>query len=133
MDPGCLDNEVLKCTQVEHLPMKAEDALAIVLEQEASRVPSTESRLVDIWVSDMCLHEMSDQVALMLRARQTNVLGTGSFFVLTLKCTKGHSKESFDSQVATETRRLTGHAYDLETIHLFSNRGGERTVLGFLK
>mmetsp|Transcript_11517 Transcript_11517/g.14555 ORF Transcript_11517/g.14555 Transcript_11517/m.14555 type:complete len:96 (+) Transcript_11517:828-1115(+) len=94
--------------------------------------------MVDIWVSDMCLHQMSEQVDLMLQAKEVGIIGEGTFFVLTLKCNMGHSREAFDEQVATQCDRLLslgnsgGVVRDLQTIHLFSNRGGERTILGYL-
>lgn len=123
IDPGALDPAVAALSPVEHLRLKIQDALPLLKEQNVH---------IDLWVSDMCLHEMSKQIDWLLTARDVGLIGPGTFFVLTLKCKVGHSKASFDGQVARECQRLEGITQDLQTIHLFSNRNGERTVMGYL-
>ena len=87
---------------------------------------------IDVWVSDMCLHAMSDQVDWLLKARDAGILSPMAMFVLTLKCNIGHSAAAYDKQVEKEVERLDGIASDIETLHLFSNRSGERTIIGEL-
>lgn len=124
IDPGDLDPNIVDNKVVVHLPMKVEDAMSEI--EKAERVAS-------LWVSDMCLHQMSRQVDLVLEAQRRRIVGRGTFFVLTLKCNKGHSREAFDLQVAQQCNRIKGVCRNMQTIHLFSNRSGERTILGYLK
>jgi hypothetical protein len=121
IDPGALDPTVESLSQVQHLRLKVEDAL-----------PTLKGVHIDLWVSDMCLHQMSEQIDWLLSAKDAGVVGKGTFFVLTLKCKVGHSKASFDSQVSEECKRLEGITRDLQVFHLFSNRSGERTIMGYL-
>uniref|UniRef100_A0A6V2D7D3 Ribosomal RNA methyltransferase FtsJ domain-containing protein n=1 Tax=Ditylum brightwellii TaxID=49249 RepID=A0A6V2D7D3_9STRA len=143
IDPGELDPIVFNTHYgdervVQHLRQKVEYAMDEILQLEVVEEGNNrKSPMVDIWVSDMCLYQMSQQVDLMLQAREVGIVGEGTFFVLTLKCTIGHSRKTFDEQVATQCDRLLslgsgGAVRDLQTIHLFSNRGGERTILGYL-
>uniref|UniRef100_A0A7S4QYH7 RRM domain-containing protein n=1 Tax=Ditylum brightwellii TaxID=49249 RepID=A0A7S4QYH7_9STRA len=143
IDPGELDPIIFNTHHgdervVQHLQIKVEDAMSEILQLEKECGGNQKSPMVDIWVSDMCLHQMSEQVDLMLQAKEVGIIGEGTFFVLTLKCNMGHSREAFDEQVATQCDRLLslgnsgGVVRDLQTIHLFSNRGGERTILGYL-
>jgi hypothetical protein len=122
IDPGALDPTVESLPQVHHLCLKVEEAL-----------PTLKGVHVDLWASDMCLHQMSEQIDWLLYAKDAGVAGKGTFFVLTLKCKVGHSKASFDSQVAQECKRLEGITRDLQVFHLFSNRSGERTIMGYLR
>jgi 23S rRNA U2552 (ribose-2'-O)-methylase RlmE/FtsJ len=125
VDPGMLSPSVTRLPVVEHVAARIEDFLPML---QAKGV------LLDIWVSDMCLKDMSYQVTCMLAARDMAVLRKGLFFVLTLKCTLGHAKSTFDRQVAEEVVRLKEHnlVRDLQIIHLFANRIGERTIMGYL-
>jgi hypothetical protein len=102
--------------------MKLEDALPQLTERGTK---------VDVWVSDMCLHYMSEQVDFLLESRP--VLSDNAFFVMTLKCVIGYSRASHDKQVQTQVDRLQSFASGISVVHLFSNRNGERTVMGFLK
>lgn len=136
IDPGELDPSVTVHSNVVHLRSKAEDAMSHVreaLKEENENEASTEQQYAKLWVSDMCLHQMSDQVGIFLNALRTGVVGKGTFVVLTLKCRVGHSDEAFDGQVAVQRERLENKCRDLQTIHLFSNRKGERTIMGFVK
>jgi len=144
IDPASLSPVVLNHPRVRHLAMTVEDAMeqwdnSLVNVDDAEKKRNclkkwTGSR-IDVWVSDMCLHQMSSQVDLLLLAHEKKIVGPGTFFVLTLKCLVGHSKEAFDEQVAQQRKRLEdgAHCLDLETLHLFSNRSGERTLMGYFQ
>ncbi|CAB9510689.1 FtsJ-like methyltransferase [Seminavis robusta] len=123
IDPGRLDPSLLSHPAVRHLPIKVEDALSLM------ELPRSG---VDIWVSDMCLHQIEHQVDILLDAIDLGVVRSDTFFVITLKCNKGHSKSSFDRQVAEQILRLKSCTRDLLVIHLLSNRSGERTVMGYV-
>ena len=120
IDPGNLAPNVLRITGVEHYKMKLQDAIC--------KLPRNS---IDIFVSDMCLHEMNAQVDMMLEAKP--LLKPNTFFVVTLKCVAGHSASSCDSQVQKEVSRLAQVAYGVKTVHLFVNRSRERTVMGYLR
>jgi RNA recognition motif-containing protein len=126
VDPGVLDATVESLPPVQHLALKLEDALPSILNDNDNDVH------IDVWVSDMCLHQMGEQIDYLLTARDMGLVGPGTFFVLTLKCLVGRSKESFDRQVARECQRLDGMTRDMQVFHLFANRSGERTVMGYL-
>lgn len=123
VDPGDLDPSVICMDGVEHLQMTIADALPIVKKDPNG---------IDLWVSDMCLHNPSDQVDTLLQARDAGIVHSGTMFVLTLKFTRGHAKAAFDNQAQVELDRLEGIATGMQIIHLFSNRNGERTLMGFL-
>jgi 23S rRNA C2498 (ribose-2'-O)-methylase RlmM len=125
VDPGKLSPSVTSLLVVEHVAARIEDFLPKLQAQ---------GELLDIWVSDMCLKDMGYQVNCMLAARDMDVLRKGLFFVLTLKCTMGHAKCTFDRQVAEEVARFkeNNRVRDLQIIHLFANRIGERTIMGYL-
>mmetsp|Transcript_14327 Transcript_14327/g.25616 ORF Transcript_14327/g.25616 Transcript_14327/m.25616 type:complete len:102 (-) Transcript_14327:339-644(-) len=60
------------------------------------------------------------------------------FFVLMLKCVLGHSKLAYDAQVEEVVdknglRAPENGVEGLEIFHLFSNRSGERTVIGYIR
>lgn len=128
VDPGLLAPSVLDLKGTNHMQMKIQDAMPLLLKDESS------AGRIGIWVSDMCLHYVVEQVDQLLSAREMGLLAPNAFFVLTLKCTVGHSKRSFDSQVQKVVDKLCGAAEvsGLETLHLFSNRSGERTVIGYI-
>ena len=71
------------------------------------------------------------QVSHLLQARTQGLVGSGTFFVLTLKCTVGYSAKSYDHLVGKQVDRLRPIARDLHTLHLFTNRLSERTVMGY--
>ena len=136
IDPGDLDPSVTAYSNVIHLRSKTEDAMSQIQEalvEENKDKASTKQQYAKLWVSDMCLHQMSDQIDMFLNALRMGVVGEGTFLVLTLKCRVGHSDEAFDGQVAVQRDRLQSTCRNLQTIHLFSNRRGERTIMGFVK
>ena len=124
VDPGALDSTVEALEGVEHMRSTIENAIPMLAEKKTT---------IDLWVSDMCLHAMSDQVDWLLKARDAGILSAKAMFVLTLKCNIGHSASAYDKQVETEVARLESIATDIQTLHLFSNRSGERTIIGSLK
>ena len=124
VDPGALDSTVEALEGVEHMRSTIENAIPMLAEKKTT---------IDLWVSDMCLHAMSDQVDWLLKARDAGILSAKAMFVLTLKCNIGHSASAYDKQVEKEVARLEGIATDIQTLHLFSNRSGERTIIGSLK
>lgn len=117
---------------VTHLRMKA---------QESIKKLSSSGVVADVLVSDMCLHSMEDQCEILASALKAGVLRRkgrhvrGSFVVLTLKCTKGHSKASFDTQTNAQVELLkkSGVLEDVQVFHLMANKKGERTVAGFVQ
>jgi len=122
VDPGNLDVDL---DNVNHMQMKIQDAIPILKEQKCK---------INVFVSDACLHEMIGQLEFLLLAKESNILDENTFFVLTLKCTTGYSKASFDGQATKvvnilKERTQTG---GVSTYHLFSNKNGERTIMGFL-
>lgn len=120
VDPGDLLPSVLGINGVEHLQMKLQDA-----------IPKLPPNSIDIFVSDMCLHEMEAQVDMLFEAKP--LLKPNVFFVVTLKCVAGHSDSSYDSQVQKVVSRLDDVAFGVKTMHLFVNRSRERTVMGYLR
>lgn len=124
IDPGDLSPSIAAKPNVVHLQMKIEE----VFEKYAQRLG-----FIDIWVSDMCLHQMSSQIDTFLEARERGIVGSGTFFILTLKCNVGRSRKFFDAQAAEQAARLKDVTRNLQTLHLFANRSGERTLIGHLK
>ena len=124
IDPAKLSPDVLNSDKVVHIPRQIQDAL-----------PDMEKDMVGIYVSDMCLSVMEKQLEYMLMTKRKGVLKPNCFFVLTLKCILGHAKEAHDEQAQEVSRRLTDGnlADDVAIIHLFNNRSGERTLLGYLR
>jgi predicted rRNA methylase YqxC with S4 and FtsJ domains len=121
IDPGNLYPSVLRIVGVEHFQMKLQDALLILPRNS-----------IDIFVSDMCLHEMEAHVDMLLEAKPL-LLKPNTLFVMTLKCVAGHLDSSCDSQVQKQVSRLDQVAYGVKTMHLFVNRRRERTVMGYLR
>ena len=124
IDSAKLSPVVLDTDKVVHIRRQIQDAL-----------PVMEKNMVGIYVSDMCLSVMEMQLEYMLMAKREGVLKHNCFFVLTLKCILGHAKEAHDKQAQEVARRLTDGnlADDVAIIHLFNNRSGERTLLGYLR
>jgi len=129
-DPGELSPKVKHLDGVHYLQMKSDKAMSCVQKEiEISK------ELIHLWVSDMCLMDMEDQVNTFLQAKEMKILAPDAFFVLTLKCTTGHSKKRFDALAEKEIDRLLGNLENprhVRSYHLFSNRKGERTVMGFI-
>mmetsp|Transcript_15189 Transcript_15189/g.33237 ORF Transcript_15189/g.33237 Transcript_15189/m.33237 type:complete len:634 (-) Transcript_15189:39-1940(-) len=140
VDPGALAPSVAALDNVQHLRLKLQEALPILREQQQQQQQQQDSpdattgNQIRIFVSDMCLHDMSEQLDFLVLAKASGILDKKAFFVLTLKCTTGYSKQSFDAQVKQVLNRLseTLPTQGVATYHLFANRSGERTVMGFL-
>lgn len=122
IDPGDLHEAVLGLQGVEHWRKTIQNSLP-ELQKQGSRI--------DIWVSDMCVKDMEQQVDWLLKALEMDVVGSGTFVVLTLKCILGHSSSTFDFLVEKQLQRLKPVARDLQVIHLFYNRFSERTIMGY--
>ena len=140
VDPGKLAHEVAhgldetnqsKHPIVRHVDTTIQKALS-GLASELTEAVERKNRFLDIWVSDMCVKDMPGQIDYFLQARSEGVVGPGTFFVLTLKCTLGYSATAFDQQTEQQVRRLDGISRDVHVVHLFSNRSSERTVIGYL-
>ena len=121
IDPGELSPKVRDA--VKHYRMTVEEALPRIKSEEPT---------IDLWVSDMCLHSMESQVDWLLDAKNMGVLQSPTFFVLTLKCNIGYSASAFDRQVSLQLDRVRSMTRDVFSVHLLSNRSGERTVMGYL-
>ena len=129
-DPGELSPKVKQLDGVHYLQMKSDKAMTYVQKEI-----ETSKELIRLWVSDMCLSDMEDQANTFLQAMEKRILAPDAFFVLTLKCTTGHSKGTFDALAEKEIDRLLGKLENprhIRNYHLFSNRRGERTVMGFI-
>ena len=124
IDPAKLSPGVLENEKVVHIPRQIQDALSEI-----------EKDSVGIYVSDMCLSRMEQQLEYMLLAKKEGVLRSGCFCVLTLKCILGHTNEAHDEQAQEVEQRLCGDdlADEVAVMHLFNNKAGERTILGFLR
>ena len=128
IDPGELNQSVSSLHSVHHMKMTA-----------AKAIPQLRNTLsknsISLWVSDMCIHDISKQVDTFLHAKKAQLFEPDAAFILTIKCNVGHAKECFDKIAKNEAARLAkeGDAYDIQIIHLFSNRIGERTIIGYIK
>jgi 23S rRNA C2498 (ribose-2'-O)-methylase RlmM len=123
VDPGKLDEEVLCLPNVQHLALTIKQALPKL---------KADNVTIDIWVSDMCVKDLEQQIDWLLEARKVGVVGQGTFVVLTMKCIVGHSHATFDHLVREQQQRLSPIAEKLQSLHLFSNRSSERTIVGYL-
>jgi len=112
------------------MKMKIQDAIPLL----KSQINNYDRKKINVFVSDACLHSMSAQADFLLEAKEQGILSEDVFFVLTLKCTVGHGKAAFDAQVDKVVSSLKGRANvrDLSIYHLFTNRSGERTIVGKL-
>ena len=131
VDPGAMDDSVLQIPCVKHVPMTIQNAFDWLLKEEGGNATRP---IVNIWVSDMCFKDMEQQVTLFLQAKRLGVVGSGTFFVMTLKCLIGYSDATFDKlcQIQAE-ERLRPVCKNLHRSHLFTNRISERTLIGYLK
>jgi hypothetical protein len=129
IDPGSLSDSVLSLPNVHHLQMTGQEAMP-----ELKNTLTKRKMLVSIWVSDMCVHEVSKQVDMLLLAKSSGIFHNNVAFVLTIKCNVGHSETRFEELTNREVDRLKeAGTYDMMVVHLFSNRIGERTVIGCIK
>jgi 23S rRNA U2552 (ribose-2'-O)-methylase RlmE/FtsJ len=129
IDPGLLSDSVLSLPNVHHLQMTGQEAMPMLKERLTKR-----KMLISIWVSDMCVHEVAKQVDMLLFAKSSGIFRDNFAFVLTIKCNVGHSETRFEELTKKEVDRLNkAGAYDVMVVHLFSNRIGERTVIGRIK
>ena len=129
IDPGELAESISSMPNVHHMKMTAEKAIPILRDNLSQSNAS-----IALWVSDMCVHEIPKQVNMFLRAYEAKLFEPDAAFVLTIKCNVGHAKEQFDQLAEEQADRLRNHgAYDMQMMHLFSNRIGERTIVGFIK
>ena len=130
IDPGEMDQSVASLPSLEHLKMKADAAIP-----KLQQLLSKEDNQIALYVSDMCLVDLDAQVDTFLMAHQAGILRKDAAFVLTIKCNVGRSKAHFDALAADEARRIEEATAGIrgEIIHLFSNRIGERTIVGLLK
>ena len=140
-DPGDLCPSVRQLKGLEHLKMKAMDAITYLSKQKQiidQKQQEDENKgipfqKINVWVSDMCLVDMGKQVDYLIIAKKQGLLRGNAFFVLTLKCTTGHSKHAFDEMtqnVIKDQMQSNLSIERLQTYHLFSNKKGERTVIG---
>ncbi len=130
IDPGKMDTSVTSSPNAHHLQMTAQNAiphLRDILTQRKAKV--------SIWVSDMCVQDVGKQVDIFLLAVKEQVIESGTGFCLTIKCNVGHARERFDEMANTEAARLKEQVdvSGVEILHLFSNRIGERTIIGCVK
>jgi 23S rRNA U2552 (ribose-2'-O)-methylase RlmE/FtsJ len=141
IDPGQLDPSILDLPAVSHMTLTYQEAFP-KLEQDGVKC--------DILVSDMCCKDMEEQLLSLLQlARQHNLFKQSessnnstsedtvgaSWFVITLKCTLGHSQNAYIRQVQEVVQRLEKEnmVEQVEVIHLFANRSSERTVIGMIR
>jgi len=125
-DPGALHESVTAIQGTRYLKMRGTDAIDLLREEGCTNV--------SLWVSDMCLVDPKQQVDHLVEAKQKGILAGNAFFVLTLKFNTGHSKDTFDRFACQELERLKEmvKVESVQTYHLFSNRKGERTLIGWL-
>ena len=127
IDPSEMSPSVLAMEGVVYLKMKLSDALHhLELENRGTK------EKIDIFVSDMCLHDMEKQLDMLLQAKP--LLRPNALFVLTLKCVTGYTKKSYEYQADNVVERLNDEiAFGVKMIHLFANRSAERTIVGYLR
>jgi 23S rRNA U2552 (ribose-2'-O)-methylase RlmE/FtsJ len=103
-------------------------------QQQGEGVNRNKCKKISLWVSDMCLHEYTNQVDTLLRVRDMGMTMNNCAFVVTLKfCNAGHGRGRYDELAIDEACRLqVAGAMDVKVMHLFSNRLSERTLVGFI-
>ena len=57
----------------------------------------------------------------------------GTLVVLTLKYRRGHSTAAFNAQAEAQAARLAPQLEGVSVLHLFANREGERTLVGYVR
>lgn len=127
VDPG---NLAISINNIKHWQMKVQDAIPLI----KNGIHNENDKKIKVFVSDACLHSMEGQIDFLLEAQEEGILASEVFFVLTLKCTVGYGKNNFDEQAKKVVADLQKRAItkDVSTFHLFSNRSGERTIIGRL-
>jgi len=148
IDPGDLDPFVLSLQStmvsgtgkrklvpaVRHIRSTYSIAISQIA-QERRGADRSSTNMVDDpvqwYVSDMCVKTLGEQIDALLLAARLALVGSKTFLVVTLKCTRGYSKASFDAQVAQQVDRIRPHVTNLQVFHLFSNRPSERTIVGY--
>lgn len=141
VDPGALATEVLQLdnNSSQQVIRHVTSTIQVTLPQLQEELQA-QGQSVNIWVSDMCCKDLECQVDYFLQARSLGVVKSGTFFVLTIKCTVGRSKAFLDKLVQNQVDRLCLPAHDtsaaiardVQVLHLFANRNSERTVMGYL-
>ena len=124
-NPGALDDAVKDMPEAWHIFHRGSDAIDTL---------RSEGEKVNLSVGGMCLADPKQQVDRLLLAKDKGILNKDAFFVLTLKFNTGHSKETFDLFATQEVERLQAQpkVEHVQLYHLFSNRKGERTIMGTL-
>jgi len=123
VDPGELSDEVSCRDNVQHFQMPIGNAIGDISTQLGQNK-------ICLWVSDMCLHNMGEQIDCLLRVKEKGILTEDAYFIFTLKCVRSKSKCAVDRQVKEEVSRLDGITCNVQILHLFSNRCGERSIVG---
>ena len=136
IDPGGLDDTLSSLDSVYHLKMTAAKAIPEIRKMiiPNNKDDDDDDDKVALWVSDMCVHDIQTQVDTFLHAHKEGIFQPGAAFLLTIKCNIGHGKDRFDKLAEEEANRLkAAGAYDMNILHLFSNRIGERTIMGYMR
>ena len=126
-----MDESIASLPNVHHMKMKGAEAIPKLRDILAQK-----DELVSLWVSDMCVHEVPQQVDTFLIAFRGGLFRPDAAFCLTIKCGGvGHTSKRFDALAETEANRLQkdAGAYGVSIMHLFNNRLGERTLCGYIK
>ncbi len=125
-DPDLTAHDATDRPMMKHIVKKFQDGLP-----EVAKLRGNEP--VHWYVSDMCVKTMSEQIDALLLAVELGLVNTATFIILTIKCTRGHSKSTFNHLVLEQVNRVASHMDQLQILHLFANRYSERTVMGFWK
>mmetsp|Transcript_15972 Transcript_15972/g.34725 ORF Transcript_15972/g.34725 Transcript_15972/m.34725 type:complete len:502 (-) Transcript_15972:157-1662(-) len=125
VDPAELAQEVIDREAVSHLQMTIEKAIDTL-----SQSLVDENDKIGLFVSDMCLHDMPEQVDRLLEAREKGLLCKGAYFILTLKNVRSKAKATIDQRAAEQAKRLEPIAEEIDMLFLISNKPSERTIVG---
>lgn len=105
----------------EHLRMKVQEAIPWLAERNIK---------LDIFVSDMCLHEVTELVQVFKAVLSAGLLKQQAVVVLTFKSVPGHGRQSYERIIQEYSQQLAAWCSHSQTIHLLSNRERERTFVG---
>jgi FtsJ-like methyltransferase len=150
VDPGDLDARVLamqadevagegkrkKVPAVRHIRATYQSGIPQICQERRDTKDSAVFPVhqpIQWYVSDMCVKTLGEQIDALLLAVRHELVTSGTFILLTLKCTRGHSKATYDVLVAEQVDRIRHQMKDLQVLHLFSNRSSERTIMGYWK
>jgi non-heme Fe2+,alpha-ketoglutarate-dependent halogenase len=122
VDPGDLEPSIYQLPGVTHWRMSY---------QEAINEMESKGTTCGVLVSDMCLTQLVDQADLVRRA--LHILEPNALVVITLKCRSGYSQKAYEGQVDKVVASMHEWIANVQTLHLFSNRNSERTVIGFVR